>query len=821
MKKIFKMMFAVVAGVAALTACTNEPEEGITPSPETKTLTVVAQMSDATRAIFTDGEGLKWSIGDVMTAVKASGAVAARPLTAENISDNCATFSFNDSGISGDIYFSLNHNGDAYNKHEYRFQNEITQPAAGGIDPSLIKLMGEKVTLDGSEESVTVNMNLVGTMMRYLVYSGTGEYADEKVISVKLVGNENFSGNGAVIAVNHAKGNLYLQENNVENVGENAVIFWGCYNDYINVTLNVPAALNATNAEGCIGKGIYMPVPPISLSGYKYVVTTDAHQFTFDASDKAVTFAENTVKNVLLDVEKASSVEEFNINDKGLLSYESSISANIALGAGAVVNQNIGYIFMRTQDHGATGWFKRDKNAANEVYYEGISFDCTEDWLSVGYGAGGDNIFVNAEANTASTERTATLTVTFEDANGYIVPDEYKSLTINFTQAAAGSAKTITIVAAHTPGMNAESRAYEHHRVGGYYVPAVDGVKMEDTNSASPFWTDEEVQKVYGSISFVCHDGLGAANPVADWITAGYPTNGEGLINSSNYEVSIDANTSPVERKSLVTIHITTPDGYVYNGESVTNLFLAQFEITQAAGGPEITATLSDILNEAISKDGVEGLEVAKLNLLADGEAIADLNTYADIYKVSISGGATNVAVAANGVITANFPANHTAGEKTYTITVKHANGTTLATADLTQEAGDGSVVEPTDVYTYTIGGWTLSGNTVKNWSWDKNAHSLDYWVIVIQNVAKNDVMYTADMPEEDKKALVCQMFQWTEEEYNNAFVELTVFWGAGETIIKLTAVEENTTGAQRKMSGNIYDAEGAPVVTYEWIQNA
>ena len=29
MKKIFKMMMAVVAGFAALTACTNEPEEGV------------------------------------------------------------------------------------------------------------------------------------------------------------------------------------------------------------------------------------------------------------------------------------------------------------------------------------------------------------------------------------------------------------------------------------------------------------------------------------------------------------------------------------------------------------------------------------------------------------------------------------------------------------------------------------------------------------------------------------------------------------------------------------------------------------------------
>lgn len=847
MKKIFKMMMAVVAGFAALTACTNEPEEGVTPTPEAQGFTVIASMDDAAKAIFTDGEGLNWSVGDKIGAIYqklndkgeiVSAYEESAQLNNETIADGTTgTFSFN-TVPTGDVYFSLNHNANAYTKHEYLFKNEITQPAAGGINPSLIKLLGDKVTLNGTEESVTVKMNIVGTMMRFLVYSSTGEYADENILSVKLVGNEKFSGNNAVIGINHKLGG-YLQENNENNVGENAVIFYGCNNDYINVTLNVPASLNATNAEGCIGKGIYMPVAPISLSGYKYIVTTDAHQFTFDASTKPVSFANNTVKNVLLDVEKATSVEIYDNNNKGVLAWEETLPENVTLGASAVTDQNIGtsYIYVKTQDNGSSDWVKRDKNDANAVYYEGITFETSEDWLTVGYAENNDNILVSAEANTATEERTATLTVTFADANGYLVDDANNSFTVTFTQAAAGSAKEIKVNASYGLPRNftLSHQSLQDVRVSEvvdenvsaaigncYLVFEVDGVKLEGDD----FWGKEETNTVYKSVDFFCHQTLSAAAERADWISIYYPTDASGNINNAWPRITVEANTTGVQRQSLVRVLLTVPEGYIFKGKEAgeTELVYGQFEITQQAYTPEMTATLSNVLTEAVSKDGAEGVAVATLALTVDGEVVADPTQYGDYYKVSVTGGATNVAVAADGTITANIPANGSASEKTYTVNVKDLKGNTLASAQFTQEAGDGSgeVVEPSDIYSYTIGSWSrLDGNKTRNWAFGNGeTNPVEHWVIVIQNVKKNDVTYTSDMPEEDKKALICQMFKWTSDEYDNAFAKMTVFWGAGETIIKLTHIEANTGGA-RELSGNIYEADGTTVaVTYKWNQD-
>lgn len=726
MKKIFKMMMAVVAGFAALTACTNEPEEGVTPTPEAQGFTVIASMDDAAKAIFTDGEGLNWSVGDKIGAIYqklndkgeiVSAYEESAQLNNETIADGTTgTFSFN-TVPTGDVYFSLNHNANAYTKHEYLFKNEITQPAAGGINPSLIKLLGDKVTLNGTEESVTVKMNLVGTMMRFLVYSSTGEYADENILSVKLVGNEKFSGNNAVIGINHKLGG-YLQENNENNVGENAVIFYGCNNDYINVTLTVPASLNATNAEGCIGKGIYMPVAPISLSGYKYIVTTDAHQFTFDASTKPVSFANNTVKNVLLDVEKATSVEIYDNNNKGILAWEETLPENVTLGASAVTDQNIGtsYIYVKTQDNGSSDWVKRDKNDANAVYYEGITFETSEDWLTVGYAENNDNILVSAEANTATEERTATLTVTFADANGYLVDDANNSFTVTFTQAAAGSAKEIKVNASYGLPRNftLSHQSLQDVRVSEvvdenvsaaigncYLVFEVDGVKLE----GDKFWGKEETNTVYKSVDFFCHQTLSAAAERADWISIQYPTDTNGNINDVWPRITVQANTTGVQRQSLVRVLLTVPEGYIFKGKEAgeTELVYGQFEITQQAYTPEMTATLSNVLTEAVSKDGAEGVAVATVAISADGTPVADLSAYKSL--VTIGGGARNMAVAADGTITADIPANSTTEAKTYTITVKDTKGNTLATAEFTQEAGDGSgeVVEGPLVTDWTL----------------------------------------------------------------------------------------------------------------------
>ena len=859
MKKIFKMMMAVVAGFAALTACTNEPEEGVTPTPEAQGFTVIASMYDAPKAIFTDGEGLNWSVGDKIGAIYqklndkgeiVSAYEESAQLNNETIADGTTgTFSFN-TVPTGDVYFSLNHNANAYTKHEYMFKNEITQPAAGGINPSLIKLLGDKVTLNGTEESVTVKMNLVGTMMRFLIYSSTGEYADENILSVKLVGNEKFSGNNAVIGINHKLGG-YLQANDINNVGENAVIFWGCESNYINVTLNVPASLNATNAEGCIGKGIYMPVAPISLSGYKYVVTTDAHQFTFDASTKPVSFANNTVKNVLLDVEKATSVENYDSNNKGILAWEETLPENVTLGASAVTDQNIGYIYVKTQelaDLGSDKWQKRDKNDANSVYYEGITFETSEDWLTVGY-AGNDNILVDAEANPNSEERTATLTVTFADANGYLVDDANNSFTVTFTQAAAGSAKEIKVNASYGLPRNftLSHQSLQDVRVSDvvdekvsaaigncYLVFEVDGVKLEGDD----FWGKEETNTVYKSVDFFCHQTLSAAAERADWISIYYPTDASGNINNAWPRITVEANTSGVQRQSLVRVLLTVPEGYIFKGKEAgeTELVYGQFEITQEAYSAEIVATLNDVYAGTVSYEGEE-ITVGNLAMTADGEAVADANEFCN---VAINGGAS-VVLAANGTITATIPANASIEAKEYTVTIKDKSGNKLVEDVVIAQAANpegGEVVEPEHTFSYTIFNNAADGS--KGTGFGGGAGSIGEWYR-FENITIDGRKYMPgnEMNElanntELVSALMAQCFSFGEITNDDvqipggdplttnpeSFVTLEPWSNGGAAIYVRIILTANDSGARRTFKIITKDGEGNQVSSIVYFQN-
>ena len=186
-------------------------------------------------------------------------------------------------------------------------------------------------------------------------------------------------------------------------------------------------------------------------------------------------------------------------------------------------------------------------------------------------------ILVSAEANTATEERTATLTVTFADANGYLVDDANNSFTVTFTQAAAGSAKEIKVNASYGLPRNftLSHQSLQDVRVSEvvdenvsaaigncYLVFEVDGVKLEDDK----LWGKEETNTVYKSVDFFCHQTLSAAAERADWISIYYPTDASGNINNAWPRITVEANTTGVQRQSLVRVLLTVPEGYIFKG---------------------------------------------------------------------------------------------------------------------------------------------------------------------------------------------------------------------------------------------------------------
>lgn len=711
MKKIFKMMMAVVAGVAALTACTNEPEEGVTPDNTQEYCIVKVGMSDATKGSLTDAEGIKWEVGD---QIKYAGGVelVSEALTAEDIEDDGYTANFKFAASLNEVdrtgwFVSTKCHPSNYNEVEFTLGTEgcnvYSQAVAGEMNSRYLFLhSGTGLVNITQGEAPVVNMDIAGAIFRIMPYTET--YSNEVVKSVELTSN---NGKHIVGTVAYDRGGgTYTSANEVAGSG------WRAY-PFVRIRLDEPFALtNANSREN--SKGIYMAIARTTethpIEGYTYTVKTDKATYTF-SSDNNLVVGENEFKNVYLKLENGVRVDD--TVQKGILTWEETLPENVTLGAATVTDQNIGYIYVKTQDLGSSDWVKRDKNNANSVYYEGITFETSEDWLTVGY-AGNDNILVDAEANPNAEERTATLTVTFADANGYLVDDANNSFTVTFTQAAAGSAKEIKVNALYGLPRNFKlsHQALQDVKVSDvvdenasanigncYLVLEVDGMKLE----GDAFWGKEETNTVYKSVDFFCHQTLSAAAERADWISIYYPTDASGNINNAWPRITVEANTSGVQRQSLVRVLLTVPEGYIFKGKEAgeTELVFGQFEITQEAYSAEIVATLNDVYAGTVSYEG-DDISVGTLALTADGEAVADANEFCN---VAINGGAS-VVLAANGTITATIPANASIEAKEYTVTIKDKSGNKLVEdVTINQEANPegGEVVEPEHTFSYTI----------------------------------------------------------------------------------------------------------------------
>lgn len=699
MKKIFKMMMAVVAGVAALTACTNEPEEGINPDNTQEYCIVKVGMHEVNRS-FTDAEGIKWNVGDQLYFGGAGNPIISEALAAEDIiSDGYEAnfrfpallnevnrtgwFVFHSTRNVAEVDFTLNQVGG----------NVYSQTEAGVMNSNYVFLhSGTGLVNITKDEAPVVTMDIVGSIFRILPYTET--YNNEKITSVELSTN-----NGALIV-----GTAIYNRGNNEYAGIHQG--WGERYPNVRVSLDEPFALtNANSREN--SKGIYMAIARTTetnpIEGYTYTVKTNVATYTFSSDDNLVV-GENEVKNVYLKLENGVRVDD--TARKGELQYVGDINAGDKISYTGCTNKDIGYWYAQIKDDGSNDWVTKE-GASNSVFYDNVVFECIDNatgevatWLTAKYaGNGSTHWVITAEAQEeGAAERSATVTAIFpEFVDGYYTTEVCKTKSITVTQMEYSSTKVLTF----NPGVGdrtitSDALTWDH----GYFVIFSNGTQLE-ANMANI----EEAQLLYDCIEIIPHDmstGLGAGAPAADWISLSYGMT-DGKYSDAWLHGTAQKNNSPVQRQVLVGIYMTPPSGYAFNDGKTERKMLRQFIITQEAGGPEIAALLSNVLAESVSKDGAEGVSVATLALTVDGEVVADPTQYGDYYNVSVTGGATNVAVAADGTITANIPANGSASEKTYTVNVKDLKGNVLASAEFTQEAGDGGAVEPSHIYSYNI----------------------------------------------------------------------------------------------------------------------
>ncbi len=282
------MIFAAVALFVSAVSCTKSetPET----SGESRFLVVVDKVIpavEASRAVFTDGVGISWQAEDAsrFCAVDGDGA----RYVAESVSiadDGKATFAFSSAPSDGQtvhFFYGLDE------ELSHSFSLSQTQDALGSINPENLCFSSSAVTVSGN--SCSPSMSLVGEVVRFLVYSSTGKYSSEKIESVSLVTEETVAGK----CVYSADGGTSLS-------GQPGSV---------TVTLSSPSAVSATDRDGTLGYGIYMSIAPSATlsSAYSYVITTDRARYTL-SYPQGTAFADGTVRNIPVDLEKASVVRE-------------------------------------------------------------------------------------------------------------------------------------------------------------------------------------------------------------------------------------------------------------------------------------------------------------------------------------------------------------------------------------------------------------------------------------------------------------------------------------------------------------------------------
>lgn len=630
MKKIFKYAFAVVASVAALAACTNEPEEGITPEVENKSLTVVASIGDANRTTFTDNEGLKWSKGDNLIALYATGNQTAT--LAEEEDCFVGTFNFNNIP-AGDVWFVKGINGGAnVQKQEFLFKHELTQPTLGAINPEYIKLKSNTTAVTGEEgETIDVQMGIVGTMMRYIVYSGTGAYSSEKIQMVKLQTNEKISNSGAVIGYNFVEGKYHQDTSST--LGDECKVFYAADFNYILTNITTPEAIEATNAEEAAGKSVYMPVPPVSVSGYKYIVVTDKATYTFDASSKATKFNENELKNVLLNLEKASERRTTKV-----VTFEAGLG-DIATEGEATSNKQLGYIFFNVDGAKAVDFAGNSHN--EQAIYGSAQFFFTVwgsgaaeagtpvDWVNVYYGKDSNgNVnseywFMDIEENNTGANREAMIFCRITLPEGYEFEDgtTVKSFERRLTQYPAGAATNVTFLDAVTKNVNVAKEGVTDYNIGGYCLAFFNGTQYRE-------WNEEYKNVIFRCIS---PEDAAAGNyetaPELDWITAEYQHDANGNITDCVWWITVQPNEG-AERKAVVCCIWPDSDEFAYpdNNRIITST------ITQAGtveGGEDdddpVSGELvftSQVMHDQNVGAGSQTLYLGVTNATLDGVAV-------------------------------------------------------------------------------------------------------------------------------------------------------------------------------------------------------
>lgn len=833
MKK-FNSILVAAMGMAALTvSCKQEGLEPVAPE-EGQTIKVEVSLGETLKGTFTDREGLRWEAGDQLKYAGGATLISS-PLAAEDITSegSVASFTFPAELTSVDRngwFVSTNNHSTNEVEVEYTLGvdggNVYTQDNAGEMNHRRLFLHSGLTTMNiaKGQEKITVKMDICGTILRAMPY--TTKYNDETVQSVSLTSDSFIVG---TVAYDRGAGTYKPIAGN-DYTG--ACIDWKKYNNVIVNLGNAFSLSGVVNKE--TSKGIYIPIAAsykgFPYKGYKYVVTTDKAQYVFDAMDKTLDAGENVVKNVYLNLDKATRQE----HASGTLRYDAALQ-NINVPASESADNYCGYSVAMTKE-GEAAEVKREGSEYYDLYYKDVKFTCTDpdskepvDWVNVRYNTTNAHVLANVSANTGA-ERKALVTITYSDVRNYVIEETSKTKTFTITQKAAGTKSRVKAWGSWGENIIKEvelsSEGCKSVASYGYVIVTVDGKELTTGYN--------DADGVFARTNFICVDesafekkDFAASN--IDWLSCDYLRNEKGEIQDRLWSITASANTSGSTRVGYIVYTFDEDPKYEYNYGVIAMKF-TQTSMLNA------TASFVNASSEKVSKDG--GVVKTTLSLTIDGTAQADVAKAIADYGLTLeaSSAVESQAIAANGEVTLNVKANATSAERKITLTLKY-NTTVLAKTEFTQEAGEGGAV--THTYSYTIFNNIPDGS--KNVGFGKEAGPKDD-LYRIENVTIDGKKY---MPGDDLKnlvndtelisALTSHIFSFGEITKSDvqvpgidplttdpeSFVELVPRAEGAAIYFKMVFKNENTTGARRTIKVITKDGEGKVTSTIVYFQNA
>ena len=711
MKKFNSILVAAMGMAALAVSCKQEGLEPVAPE-EGQTIKVEVSLGETLKGTFTDREGLRWEVGDQLRCFydNAGEPVVSEQLKSTDISPDgsVASFKFHSSVISQDrmvAFVSPNNHPSTVYPMEVEFtlgnadKSSFTQKNAGELNKRRL-FLHSGLSLIPVKEGVEpkVKMDICGSIFRILPYTST--YSNEKVLSVTLSSKTNIVG---TVEYDRANG-TYKNVSEKNYASKNSTT----------VQLTNPLSLEGVKSAET-SKGLYLPIPAsgsAAYDGYKYEVRTDKAIYTFDAMDKKLTVSENAIKNVYLNLDKATK----RTPEEGFIKYVGEFYG-LLIGKDEVKNKDLGWWKALVSSDGNDQWKDR-LNAENAAFYKPV-FTCIDKatgkpatWISVRYYEGGDYCHWHADVEkNAGEQRTADITATFSDVGNYKVLDEFKTKTITVTQESAATKDKVTIGSCN---------------VGNDYSYDGEGFTRKDIGYSRLDLNGNTQEKygegtVYAKTHFVvvdetAHAAKDYSKTNVDWASCEWQNDGK-VMTDCRWWLSLNANMTGKTRVAYVALVFANDGEYDYPAEPKV------VKITQTSS-LNATASFVNASSEKVSKDG--GVVKTTLSLTIDGTAQADVDQAIKDYGLTLetSSAVESRTIAANGEVTLNVKANATSAERKITLTLKH-NNTVLATTEFTQEAGEGGAA---CAYTYDLeivnNKWIGYGPNVKGtgvWAFIRN----------------------------------------------------------------------------------------------------